>query len=93
MTEAIKSFLSSAGSTIVSVEFVKKDGSIRSIQFNPRDRREIVGTGRRNPNSDIICVRDFSIAKNNNGVGAWRSFNARNVRKIVSNGITHTFGD
>lgn len=91
MTENIKSFLSSAGSTIVSVEFIKKDGTVRRIQFNPRDRREIVGVGRTNPNPDVICVRDFSIAKNNNGVRAWRSFNAKNVTKIVSNGITHSF--
>jgi hypothetical protein len=36
-TAFIKSFIQNAGSSIVSVEFQKLDGTIRSLQFNPRD--------------------------------------------------------
>jgi hypothetical protein len=44
-TAFIKSFIQNAGSSIVSVEFQKLDGTIRSLQFNPRDTREVKGTG------------------------------------------------
>ena len=89
-SQTIREFLQSSGSTIISVEFVKKNGEIRKIQFNPRDRQEIVGTGTNNTNPDIIRVRDFSIAREN-GQGAWRSFEVNRVVSITSNGNTFTF--
>jgi hypothetical protein len=89
-SETIREFLQESGSTIISVKFVKKNGEVRKIQFNPRDRQEIVGTGTNNTNPDIIRVRDFSIA-HENGHGAWRSFDANRVVSITSNGNTFTF--
>lgn len=42
---AVRTFLRNAGSRVVSVTFRKEDGSLRTMQFNPRDRQEIKGTG------------------------------------------------
>lgn len=90
--QTIREFLQDAGSTIVSVKFIKADGSFRKIQFNPRDRREIVGTGNPTQNPNIFRVRDFSIARNN-GSGAWRSFDSRRIVSIKSNGIVYNFNN
>ena len=55
-TAFIKSFIQNAGSRIVSVEFQKLDGTIRSLQFNPRDTREVKGTGTPTKNPSIVRV-------------------------------------
>lgn len=89
-SQTIREFLQSSGSTIISVEFVKKNGEIRKIQFNPRDRNEIVGIGTNNTNPDVIRVRDFKIAREN-GNGCWRSFDVNRVISITSNGNTFNF--
>jgi hypothetical protein len=88
-TETIRQFLQSAGSTIITVEFMKKDGSLRSISFNPKDRNEIKGTGTARKNPDIVCVRDFNLARK--GIPAWRSFNVNSIRRIKSNRQTFDF--
>lgn len=87
--ETIRTFLQSAGSTIMTVEFQKKDGTIRRISFNPKDRNEIKGTGTAVRNPDIICVRDFNLARK--GQPAWRSFNVHTIRLIKSNRQTFDF--
>jgi hypothetical protein len=84
-SEQIRELFSTLGSTIVSVEFVKRDGTLRKIRFNPKDRQEIVGTGRPSNNPDIFRVRDFDVAKRD-GIGAWRSFDANRVRRIAYRG-------
>jgi len=88
----IREFLQTAGSTIVSVHFVKKNGSLRKVQFNPRDRNEIKGTGNVTDNPNIFRVRDLKIAKNE-GSGAWRSFDSRRIVSIKSRGLTFNFND
>ena len=85
-TELIKSFIFDAGSSIVSVEFRKVDGSLRKLQFNPRDTQEIKGTGHALKNPSIVRCRDFSIARKE-GQGAWRSFDCERVVSIKANGI------
>jgi hypothetical protein len=87
--ETIRTFLQSSGSTIMTVEFIKKDGTIRKISFNPRDRNEIKGTGTALKNPDIICVRDFNLARKNQP--AWRSFNVHTIRRINCNRQTFDF--
>jgi hypothetical protein len=77
----IREILSQVGSTIVSVEFRKKDGTMRRIQFNPKDRNELVGTGNPTTNPDIFRIRDLHIARTQ-GSGAWRSFDANRVKSI-----------
>ena len=86
----LREFLNNEGSTIVSIEFVKKNGEKRSIQFNPRDRREIKGFGATTKNPEILRVRDFNIARER-GWGAWRSMNINSISRIRSRGQTYTF--
>ena len=86
-TAFIKSFIFNAGSSIVSVEFRKLDGTIRSLQFNPRDTREVKGTGTPAKNPSIVRCRDFTIARTK-GEGAWRSFDCQRVVSIKANGTT-----
>jgi hypothetical protein len=83
-TSFVKKFLDNAGSSIVSVRFVKLDGSLRSVQFNPRDRQEIKGTGSPTTKANIIRCRDFRQAKAGNA--AWRSFDTERVISIQANG-------
>jgi len=85
-TELIKSFIFDAGSSIVSVEFRKADGSLRKLQFNPRDTQEIKGTGYALKAPNIVRCRDFSIACKD-GQGAWRSFDCERVVSIKANGV------
>jgi hypothetical protein len=86
-TAFIKRFIQSAGSSIVSVEFRKADGSLRKLQFNPRDTQEIKGTGYALKAPSIVRCRDFSIARKE-GQGAWRSFDCERVVSIKANGTT-----
>jgi hypothetical protein len=87
-TSFIRKFIANAGSSIVSVRFVKLDGSLRSVQFNPRDRQEIKGTGSPTTKASIIRCRDFRQAKQGNA--AWRSFDTERVISIQANG-QHVF--
>ena len=84
-TTLVKKFIYEAGSSIVSVQFVKADGSVRSLQFNPRDSKEIKGTGTAMKKPNIVRCRDFRIARTA-GEGAWRSFDCERVISVKSNG-------
>lgn len=86
----LREFLANEGSTIVSIEFVKKNGEKRNICFNPMDRREIKGFGAKTHNPEILRVRDFNIARER-GWGAWRSMNINSISRIRSRGQTYTF--
>jgi hypothetical protein len=86
-TDIVKRFIFDAGSSIVSVEFRKADGSLRKLQFNPRDIQEIKGTGYALKAPSIVRCRDFSIARKE-GQGAWRSFDCERVVSIKANGTT-----
>ncbi len=84
-TSLIKQFIFNAGSSIISVQFVKADGTVRKLQFNPRDTQEIKGTGTPTKKTSIVRCRDFAIARKE-GQGAWRSFDCERVVSIKSNG-------
>jgi hypothetical protein len=86
-TEIVKRFIFDAGSSIVSVEFIKADGTLRKLQFNPRDSKEVKGTGNALKKPSIVRCRDFTIARKE-GQGAWRSFDCERVVCIKANGIT-----
>ena len=88
-TATIRRFIANCGSSIVSVTFFKKDGSIRNIQFNPADSSEVKGTGNPLNNPDIIKCRDFRKAKEK--TGAWRSFDCGRVISIKGRGKTLDF--
>ena len=86
-SERIKSLINEAGSSYVSVTFIKKDGSERQMTFNPKDVNDIKGTGdTSNVDANIFRVRD-------NTKQAWRSFDARRVIKIKSKGTITEFND
>jgi hypothetical protein len=87
-TSFIQKFIANAGSSIVSVQFYKADGMVRTIQFNPRDRQEIKGTGTPTTKVNIVRCRDFRQAKQGNA--AWRSFDTERVISIQANG-QHVF--
>ena len=83
--ERIRNLIEQAGSTYVSVTFIKKDGTERQLTFNPADHNEIKGTGDvSNVDENIFRIRD-------NAKQAWRSFDARRVIKIKSKGQTTEF--
>ena len=84
-TTLVKQFVFDAGSSIVSVEFIKTDGTLRTLQFNPRDSKEIKGTGTAAKPASIIRCRDFTIARTK-GEGAWRSFDCDRVVSIKAKG-------
>lgn len=86
-SERIKSLIDEAGSSYVSVTFIKKDGSERQMTFNPKDVNDIKGTGDTSKvDANIFRVRD-------NTKQAWRSFDARRVIKIKSKGTITEFND
>jgi hypothetical protein len=89
-TMAVRTFLRNAGSRVVSVTFRKEDGSLRTMQFNPRDRQEIKGTGTAALSADVVRCRDFRIARTQ-GAGAWRSFRTDRVVSLRTAGVTLTF--
>jgi hypothetical protein len=89
-TDIIKRFICDAGSSIISVEFVKADGTIRKLQFNPRDTQEVKGTGHALKKPNIVRCRDFAVARKE-GEGAWRSFDCERVVKIQAHGTVISF--
>ena len=85
----IRELIDSAGSTYVSVNFIKKDGSLRQLTFNPADHNDIVGTGSEaaaKVDENIFRIRDTKKQ-------AWRSFDARRVISIKANGKVTEFND
>jgi hypothetical protein len=91
-TKTIKRIIAEAGSHIVSVEFIKRDGTKRQLCFNPRDTQEVKGTGTSSTKPGVIRCRDFTIARSK-GEGAWRSFDCERVTRLVSKGFVHSFSD
>lgn len=79
--ELIRQAIQQAGSSFVSVNFLKKDGTERQITFNPRDFNDIKGTGNACPDPNIFRIRETQ-NKENDRKPAWRSFDARRVIKI-----------
>jgi len=103
-TPIVRGFLRHAGSSIVSVEFLKADGSLRKLQFNPCDRQEIKGERSRSdrskgtaepfqgtgkPSTNPSIVRCRDFTvARKDGQGAWRSFDCERVVSIKAKGET-----
>jgi hypothetical protein len=83
----IRELIQSAGSQFVSVHFIKADGELRQLTFNPKHIGEIKGTGHalKDPAAIENIVRCMDIAK------GWRSFDCRRVCKLTVNGETFEF--
>jgi hypothetical protein len=78
--QLIRQAIEQAGSSFVSVNFLKKDGAERQITFNPKDFNEIKGTGTACPDPNIFRIREVN--NKEEGKTTWRSFDARRVIKI-----------
>lgn len=83
----IRELIEAAGSHFVSVHFVKADGELRQLTFNPKHIGQIKGTGHalKDPAAIENIVRCMDIAK------GWRSFDCRRVCKLTVNGETFEF--
>jgi len=82
--EVIQEIIEKAGSTFVSVDFIKKDGTERHITFNPKDWNEIKGTGKPCGDPNIFRIREVN--NKEEGKTTWRSFDARRAVKVRANG-------
>jgi hypothetical protein len=83
--EIIRQVITEAGSKMVSVTFIKQDGSERQLTFNPRHKGQILGTG--NPIKDPEKAKNvFRIMDIN--LNEWRSFDARRVYRVKFQGKT-----
>ena len=79
--QQIADIIKTAGSSFVSVRFIKKDGSERQLTFNPADHNDIKGTGNPSTDPNIFRIRDIKL-------GQWRSFDARRCVSIKCDGTT-----
>lgn len=87
--EIIRDIIERAGSKLVSVNFLKKDGTERQITFNPRDWNEIKGTGHACADPNVFRIREVN--NKEEGKTTWRSFNATRVLRIRANGSEAIF--
>jgi hypothetical protein len=88
-TQPIRDLFDEAGSTFVTVDFYKADGSERSVTFNPRDFNEINGTVKPSGNPNVFRIRE--VHNKETGKTVWRSFDASRVRSITAKGRTVKF--
>lgn len=77
--EAIRTILDASAGKLVSVDFLKKDGSPRRLEFDPAEVGEIKGTGTVNTDPNIFRVVDRKL-------GQWRSFDARRCTAVEVDG-------
>lgn len=87
----------------VSVTFVKKDGSLRTITFNKKVTAGIVGEAaaeqyqkaaqtRKEKHPNLISVFDSQLAaKGTDKSKCWRSINTDTVVKVVADGVESNF--
>jgi hypothetical protein len=80
--QIIRQKIAEAGSHLVSVHFIKKDGTERQMTFNPLHFGEVKGTGHaiKDEESKLNIVRCMDIKQ------GWRSFDCRRVFRIKVNG-------
>jgi cysteine synthase len=88
-SQQIREIIEQAGSTFVSVKFIKKDGSEREITFNPKDCNEIKGTGKPRQNPNLFNIRE--VHNKETGKTVWKSFDGTRVLRISAKGRTVNF--
>lgn len=97
-TAQIKSLIAASGSKLMSITFIKKDGSERVMTFNPKMVRAVKGNkasesaqkavaSRKVNNPNLINVMD-QVAFNSGKpeVACWRSINTDTVTQVKSGG-------
>lgn len=102
-TEQIKNLIREARSSIVSVRFLKKDGTPRTMTFNARHREGIKGleasesaqqavATRAKNNPSLVNVIDLAVKrKTRKAEASWRSFDCERVVSVKSGGSEVTF--
>lgn len=80
--QTIRDQIAQAGSSFVSVYFIKQDGTERQMTFNPLHFGEVKGTGHalKDPDAILNIVRCMDVQK------GWRSFDCRRVFRMKVNG-------
>ena len=97
-TELVKAKIAEAGSQFMSVTFTKKDGSLRTINFNPKTAKGLVKERtiqgeqalqtRKKNNPNLVSVCDNSLLKDGaDPKRAWRSINCETVTMINGEAI------
>lgn len=99
----VKSLLALAGSTMISVKFIKKNGEERKITLNPKTTKGVAGNNasevakkaivtynKNNPNI-VRCYDSQLAAKGEEPNKCWRSFSAESVLEIKVKGKTYSF--
>lgn len=89
--EVVKQKIKSSGSKLVSLKFEKKDGSIRTICFNPKTakglkgeeasdsaKRAIATRKKNNPNMISVCDQSL-LAKGMDASKCWRTVDLEKV--------------
>ncbi len=99
----IKEIFENAESTIVSVTYVKSDGSLRTASCNPKAKRGVAGdkasdqakqatNTRKVNNPNLVSYYDNTVASRGEVPSkCWRSFNAERVVQVKSKGKTWDF--
>ena len=59
--QAVREILDAAGSSLVSVYFIKKDGTERQLTGNLMDHNDIKGTGNPTQDPNIVRIRDIKL--------------------------------
>ena len=75
--DELKTILNEAGSQLVSVRFIKRDGSPRTLVTNPRQVLETLGTGK--SSDKVVTIVD--IKKN-----LWRSIRPESIVSVKTGG-------
>jgi hypothetical protein len=81
--EILRDAIAQAESRMVSVTFIKADGTERQLTFNPRHKGQVLGTGHpiKDPEKAINNFKIMDIK-----LGQWRSFDARRVYRVKFQG-------
>ena len=97
--QQIKGFIADSGSTFMSIEFIKKDGSTRKMNFNPQSAKNhlaenisdsaarAVETRKRN-NPHLINIWEMN---NQDETTKFRSINLDTVTRVAANKMQITF--
>lgn len=98
-TRQILSLINQAGSQFVSVTFIKKDGTERTIRFNPKysrltkdpsERAKKAAETRKLNNPDLLNVMDIDLRQQGTEeLRCWRTISTSTVKRIAIGGVVY----
>lgn len=98
-TNMINAFIKEAGSQFVSITFIKKDKSERTMRFNPKYRKGLAGDSasasakqavktRKANNPNLLAVMDIDLRQKGTPENrCWRSINTDTVVRLAAGGV------